>query len=120
TAAEPPHGVKILDLGLARLLEEDEPGGDGPRAPLTVLGAVMGTADYMAPEQGRDSRLADARSDLYSLGCTLYFALCGRPPFTGGTALEKMMHHQLDEPEAVEQVRPEVPPALAAVVRRMM
>jgi serine/threonine-protein kinase len=113
-----PGTVKILDLGLARLCEE------GPGAParlaLTKLGAVVGTADYMAPEQARDSREADIRSDIYALGCTFYFALAGRPPFAGGTALEKLMRHQLDEPEPIEQLRPDVPPGLAAVLRRMM
>jgi serine/threonine-protein kinase len=112
--------VRILDLGLARLMEDDETAPDSRRGALTQMGAVMGTADYMSPEQARDSRLVDARSDIYSLGCTLYFALCGRPPFPGGTALEKMLHHQLDEPDAVEQLRPEVPPTLAHVLRRMM
>ncbi len=111
--------VKILDLGLARLCEDTDEQGQR-RPALTQLGSVMGTADYMAPEQGVDSRRADARSDVYSLGCTLYFALAGRPPFFGETALEKLMHHQLDEAEPVEQVRPAVPPELAAVVRKLM
>jgi serine/threonine-protein kinase len=114
-----PGQVKILDLGLARLCEE--PSEEARRKPaLTQLGAVMGTADYMAPEQGRDSRAADARSDLYSLGCTLYFALTGQPPFPGGTPLEKMMHHQLDEARPVEALRPEVPPTLRGIVRKLM
>jgi serine/threonine-protein kinase len=113
-----PGTVKILDLGLARLCE-DEPGAP-PRLALTKLGAVMGTADYMAPEQARDSREADTRSDLYALGCTFYFALAGRPPFPGGNALEKLMAHQLDEPELIEQLRPDVPAGLAEVLRRMM
>jgi serine/threonine-protein kinase len=114
-----PGQVKILDLGLARLSErlvEEQV----ELSTLTQVGTVMGTTDFMAPEQGRDSHTADARSDLYSLGCTLYFSLTGKPPFPGGTALEKMMHHQLDEPEPVEKLRPDVPPGLAAVMRRLM
>jgi serine/threonine-protein kinase len=111
--------VKILDLGLARL-GEDVPEGQSRPPTLTQLGAVMGTTDYMSPEQGRDSRTVDARSDLYSLGCTLYYALTARPPFPGGTSLEKLMHHQLDEPTRLEALRPEVPPALGAAVRKMM
>ena len=113
-----PGMVKILDLGLARLCE-DEPGAP-TRLILTKLGAVMGTADYISPEQARDSREADVRSDLYSLGCTFYFALAAQPPFAGGGALEKLMQHQLDEAEPIERLRPDVPPALAAVLRRLM
>jgi eukaryotic-like serine/threonine-protein kinase len=113
-----PDVVKICDLGQARLCEEAE---DGPRRPaLTQLGVVMGTADYMAPEQAVNSREADIRSDIYGLGCTLYFLLTGRPPYPGGTALEKLMRHQLEDPEPVERLRPDVPPGVAAVLRRMM
>jgi serine/threonine-protein kinase len=113
----PTETVKILDLGVARIAEDP---GDGVRRPvLTQLNAVVGTADFMAPEQARDSREADARSDLYSLGCTLYFTLTGLPPFPGGTPLEKMLRHQLDEPPAAESLRPEVTP-LAAVLGKMM
>jgi serine/threonine protein kinase len=111
--------VKILDLGLARLCEPPPP-GVAPRLALTHMGSYLGTADYMSPEQARDSREADGRSDIYSLGCTLYFALAGQAPFPGSNAIEKMLHHQLDEPTPLEQLRPDVPPALAAVVRRMM
>jgi serine/threonine-protein kinase len=124
TAAQAADGgpagtVKILDLGLARLNEDPEEGA--PRRPaLTQLGMVVGTYDYMAPEQGRDSSSADARSDLYSLGCTFYFLLTGQPPFPDGGALEKMMQHQLDEPAPVEGLRPDVPPGVAAVLRRLL
>jgi serine/threonine-protein kinase len=113
-----PGQVKLLDLGLARLSEG--PGEGAHQATLTQLGTVMGTTDYMSPEQGRDSRAVDARSDLYSLGCTLYHALTGKPPFPGGTSMEKLMRHQLDEPEPVTRLRPEVPPALAAVLNKLM
>src|SRR5207253_8367066 len=114
-----PGQVKILDLGLARLCEAPAEGQPARQA-LTQLGVVMGTSDYMSPEQGRDSRAVDARSDLYGLGCTLYFALTGKPPFPGGTPLEKLMHHQLDEPEPVEALGREVPPALASIIRKLM
>jgi eukaryotic-like serine/threonine-protein kinase len=113
-----PDVLKILDLGLTRL-GEDTP-GDPRRPALTKLGVVMGTADYMSPEQGRDSRDVDIRSDIYSLGCTFYWALTGRPPFPGGEALEKLMKHQIEEPEPIERLRPDVPPAVAAVLRRLM
>ncbi|MCI0462969.1 MAG: serine/threonine protein kinase [Gemmataceae bacterium] len=111
--------VKILDLGLARLNESPEEGAER-RPALTQLGMVVGTYDYMAPEQARDSRLADARSDLYSLGCTFYFLLTGRPPFPEGGALEKMMHHQLDEPAPVESLRSGVAPEVLAILRKLM
>jgi serine/threonine-protein kinase len=80
----------------------------------------MGTPDYIAPEQARHGHSADIRSDIYSLGCTLYFAVAGRPPFGGVTAVEKIMHHQLDEAEPLERVRPGIPPALSVIVRRML
>ncbi|MBY0521857.1 MAG: protein kinase [Gemmataceae bacterium] len=109
--------VKVLDMGLARLhaSERDEEVGG-----VTAAGAVMGTPDYIAPEQARNSHTADIRSDLYSLGCSFYFLLTGKVPFAGSTLTEKLIKHQMDEPAAVEQVRPEVSPALAAVVRKLM
>ena len=114
----PSGAVKVLDLGLARL------GHDGADGDLTSLvtqeGAIMGTPDYMAPEQTLNAHGVDIRADLYSLGCTLYFLLSGRPPFAGGSLGEKIAKHQSCDPEAVERLRPEVPPALAAVVRRLL
>jgi serine/threonine-protein kinase len=115
-----PTVLKILDLGLARLSEDETRADKNPQLALTHEGAVMGTVDYMAPEQARDSREADIRSDIYALGCTFYFALTAQAPFPGGTTIEKMLHHQLDEPAPVESFRPDVPPLLSAVLRRMM
>jgi serine/threonine-protein kinase len=110
--------VKVLDLGLARLRQPGPPaGGSGA---LTGEGSFLGTPDYMAPEQARDPGGADGRADLYSLGCTLYFVLGGQVPFPGGTALEKVLRHQLEEPHPLQQLRAGLPPALAAVVRRAM
>jgi WD40 repeat protein len=80
----------------------------------------MGTPDYIAPEQAMDARLSDIRSDLYSLGCTFYFLLTGRVPFPGGSVMEKLLKHQGQAPPAVTALRPEVPPAVAAVVHRLM
>src|SRR5205807_1969728 len=103
--------VKILDFGLARLGEADD-----ESSTLTQEGMVMGTPDYLAPEQARDAHTADIRADLYSLGCTLYFLLTGRAPFAGGTAAEKMYRHQFEEPAPLEQLRPEAAEALGPVV----
>jgi serine/threonine protein kinase/formylglycine-generating enzyme required for sulfatase activity len=109
--------VKILDMGLARLT----PGGDGElSSTLTEEGAVMGTPDFIAPEQVLDAHTADIRADLYSLGCTLYYLLAGRVPFPGGNLGEKLMKHQLREPQPVELLRADVPSAVAGVARRLM
>jgi eukaryotic-like serine/threonine-protein kinase len=104
--------VKVLDLGLARL---DVPEGDGAE-PLTAAGQVLGSADYVAPEQVLDARCADTRADLYALGCTLYFLLSGSVPFPGGSAVSKLLRHLHEVPEPLAGV----PPALAGVVRRLM
>jgi serine/threonine protein kinase len=109
--------LKILDLGLARL---DRPAADGDSSSMTQEGAVMGTPDYIAPEQALESHTVDIRADLYSLGCTFYHLLTGRVPFPGGTFLEKITRHQVEDPTPVEQLRPEVPPAVAQVVRTLM
>jgi WD40 repeat protein len=107
--------VKVLDFGLARFVSENS-----EASALTAPGAAMGTPDYIAPEQATDARAADIRADIYSLGCTLYCLLTGRPPFPKGTALEKAMAHRQEQPPPVTARRPEVPPGLVAVVERMM
>jgi serine/threonine-protein kinase len=117
--ASPWGQIKILDLGMARLCEDpDEP--DRKRPALTRLGTIMGTADYMAPEQALSSRHADIRSDLYSLGCTLYLLLTGQAPFPGGSANEKIMRHQLEAPKPVENLRQGVPPELRCILSRLL
>jgi WD40 repeat protein/serine/threonine protein kinase len=105
--------VKILDMGLARLQGQGETG-------LTQAGQVLGTPDYLAPEQAYDSRKADVRSDIYSLGCTLYYLLCGQPPFSGDSLAQVLLKHQMEEVIALPKRRAEVSPALWAVVRKMM
>jgi Leucine-rich repeat (LRR) protein len=80
----------------------------------------MGTPDFIAPEQARDSHTADIRSDLYSLGCTLYYLLTGQVPFPGGSLTEKLLKHQMDAARPLRGLRPEVPPAVAAVLDRLM
>ncbi len=110
--------VKILDMGLARLTERSE--DDPVLSSLTHEGSVVGTPDYIAPEQARNSHLADIRSDLYSLGATFYFLLTGRPPFPEGSAVEKLLMHQLDDPQPLEEQRPDVPPGVVVVIRKLM
>ncbi len=109
--------VKILDLGLAKF-EED----DAKKASLTVANDenVMGTADYLAPEQALDSHMVDSRADIYSLGCTLYFLLTGHPPFPDGTLPQRLMMHQTKEPSAITKDRPDCPPELIAICKKMM
>jgi serine/threonine-protein kinase len=104
--------IKILDMGLSRL--EDE------ASQLTRPRMSLGTADFEAPEQLEDARKADVRSDLYSLGCTLYFLLTGQPPFPKGTTIQRMLAQVHSQPQQVESLRPEIPTALAGLVRKLM
>jgi hypothetical protein len=112
-----PQGqVKVLDFGLASLAAEQGGGTGG----LTEVGQGMGTPDYMAPEQIRDAHSVDARADVYSLGCTLYFLLTGQPPFPGGNSAQKMAAHLEKQPTPLRQLRPGLPAGLVQVVERMM
>src|SRR5262249_54716042 len=106
------------DLGLARFLYRKS--DDGLTANLTQVGAsaTLGTADYLPPEQALDFHNVDIRADLYSLGCTAYFLLLGKPPFAGGTLAQKLMRHQQAEPPPL--LRPDVPPALQTCLRRLL
>ena len=110
--ATPEGHAKILDLGLAKALGEE--------SPLTRADTVLGTLDYASPEQLSDAASADARSDLYSLGCTIYYALAGRPPFAGGDAINKIFKQRLEDPPPLEKISPGVPAAFAAIVRKLM
>ncbi|WP_231933192.1 serine/threonine-protein kinase [Botrimarina mediterranea] len=109
------HGtVKLLDMGLAKLNDDE--------TSLTLANDenVLGTADYLAPEQALNSHAADARADIYSLGCTLYFLLVGRPPFPDGTISERLLKHQVEEPESLLKLRPDTPLSLVDLCARMM
>lgn len=120
--------IKILDLGMARL--RNGAGGFAPGARhcggssawLAGVGAVVvgGTPDYLAPEQALDFHKVDIRADLYSLGCTLYFLLAGRPPFPGGNLTQKLLRHQNDSPPDVRSQRPDVPPWLVFILDKML
>jgi serine/threonine protein kinase len=112
----PNDHVKVLDLGLALIMGEDS----APREVIGGKGYVVGSMDYIAPEQTTDACQVDARSDIYALGCTLYYALTGRPPFPGGTSRTKIKSHRNEEPTALRQLRPELPVTFAAQVRKMM
>lgn len=111
----PSGQAKLIDMGLARLHKIDTVAAD-----LTASGVTLGTFDYISPEQARDPRNADVRSDIYSLGCTFFFMLAGRPPFPEGTVLQKLLQHQGDEPPDVRQFRPDAPDGLIAILRRML
>ncbi len=107
--------VKILDMGLARFFldEEDD---------LTKKHDenVLGTADYLAPEQALNSHEVDIRADIYSLGATFYFCLCGRTPFAEGTVAQKLIWHQTRQPKPLKTLRPDIDPGILAVLDRMM
>lgn len=107
--------AKLVDMGLARLHQVNAPSED-----LTASGVTLGTFDYISPEQARDPRSADVRSDIYSLGCTLYFMLTGRPPFPEGTVLQKLLQHNSDEPPDPRELNPSLPPELSDLVRKML
>lgn len=115
--------IKILDLGLARL---DDGGATGAAANveanqgLTQTGQVMGTVDYMAPEQAFDTHRADAKADVYSLGCTLFRILTGKNAYGGDTVVQKILAHREHPIPSLIERRPEVPAALDAIYRRMM
>jgi serine/threonine-protein kinase len=110
--------VKIIDWGLARCAGESAQvavaDGDAEK------GRLLGTADYIAPEQARDPTLVDIRADVYSLGCTLFYLLTGQPPFPGNSLMQKILMHQEAEPPSLLAARPDVPAELDALVRKML
>ena len=125
--------VKILDFGLARLASESRAeiltpltedgkglGATVTDTELTHLGDVMGTPDYMAPEQAVDPRQADIRADIYSLGCTLYALLTGQAPLGPGSPRAKVLARQNAQARPIASLRPELPGALIAIIEKMM
>ncbi len=111
----PDGRAKLVDMGLARLHHVDSPAND-----LTATGVTLGTFDYISPEQARDPRSADVRSDLYSLGCTLYYMLTGMPPFPEGTVLQKLLSHSSDQPPDARELRPDLSDEFAGLVLKLM
>jgi serine/threonine protein kinase len=119
TANKTPGGVvKILDMGLARAT--DAAGNESALTALTQDGAVIGTPDFMSPEQAKNSSTVDGRSDLYSLGCTFYYLLVGHAPFRQGSTLEKLLQHQMDPPPHIQLLRPDVPDEVAAILHTLL
>jgi serine/threonine-protein kinase len=109
----PDGRAKVADLGLALRLEDED-------QRVTRDGTTVGTVDYMAPEQARDSRACSVRSDIYSLGCTLHYLLTGEPPFAGGDVPDKLRRHAFDPPPDPRALNPSVPEPLARLAMRMM
>ena len=107
--------LKLLDLGLAYFA-----GGENASLTLQHEEHVLGTADYLAPEQAVCSHGVDARADIYALGCTLYFLLTGHPPFDEGTIHQRMLAHTLQQPPSIFEDRPDAPRSLVAICERMM
>jgi serine/threonine-protein kinase len=110
--------ITILDWGLAcpgktrKQLEECKA--------RRQAGGVIGTADYMSPEQARNADAVDIRSDVYSLGCSFYYLLAGQPPFAGGSVMQKILQHQQAEPPPIQSHRPDIPEGLGAVLQRAL
>ena len=107
--------IKILDMGLARFFHEED---DGITRKYDEN--VLGTADYLAPEQAIDSHSVDIRADLYSLGGTFYYLLTGGAPFPDGSIAQKLLWHQTREPKPIRSIRPDVPEEIVAIVERLM
>jgi serine/threonine protein kinase len=105
--------VKILDMGLARL-------DDASHSNLTQTGSVMGTVDYMPPEQTMDSKTVDHRADIYSLGCTLHHLLTGRPIFNCDSIVGKIIAHREQDIPSLREVRQEIPPRVDEIFKRMV
>jgi len=107
--------VKILDMGLARFFNDQD-----DMLTQKYDENVLGTADYLAPEQALDSHNVDIRADVYSLGATFYYCLTGKTPFSDGTVAQKLIWHQTRQPKPIRSLRPDIPAALIAVIEKMM
>lgn len=109
------HTVRLLDMGLALMGSEDDES-------LTVANNenVLGTADYLAPEQALNSHSVDHRADIYSLGCTMYFLLTGQPPFNQGTLAQRIAMHQKQMPQPIRELRKDVPGELEGICVKMI
>lgn len=115
-----PAHVMILDEGVGVLENEILRDDEGSIPTNLNKGRALGAADYLAPEQALNSQRADGRADIYSIGCILYFMLTGRVPFPGLSVSERLLKHQVEEPETIRVFRHDVPLSLVAICRRMM
>ena len=113
-----PAVVKIMDIGLGKALFDE--GSPGPKFDLTNEGSLLGTPDYMAPEQARSAQAADIRADVYSLGCVLYQALAGQVPFPDSNLVSLLMRHATEPPRPLRELNPAVPEGLQQIVEWMM
>lgn len=107
--------AKLVDMGLARFEEVDKTANE-----ITASGVTLGTFDYISPEQARDPRNADVRSDLYSLGCTLYYMLTASAPFPEGTVLQKLLSHSSESPPDPRDFRADIPDELVASLFKLL
>jgi hypothetical protein len=112
--------VKILDMSLARALSDEsvDEGADQPQ--LTTEGTLLGTPDYMAPEQARDAHAADVRADIYSLGCVLFHLIAGQAPFPDSNIISQMIRHASEAPRPLKEFNAAVPDGLQQIVSWMM
>ncbi|HEV3386062.1 MAG TPA: serine/threonine-protein kinase [Gemmata sp.] len=112
--------VKILDIGLGReLFDESTPEGQ-IETQLTVEGSVLGTPDYLAPEQAKDARSADIRADIYSIGCVLFHCLCGHPPFPDTNIMSQMLKHATEKPPMLSSIVADIPGGIQSVLDTML
>jgi serine/threonine-protein kinase len=105
---------------LARLQAPDASDSNHPGTILTRGNTVMGTPDFLSPEQARSLHKTDIRSDLYSLGCTFFYLLTGQVLFPGGSSLDKLIRHSTEAPPSLAQLRPDTPPEVVAIVERLL
>jgi len=112
--------VKILDIGLAREFFDENSPAPSEDMELTGEGVLLGTPDYLAPEQARDPRTIDIRADIYSLGCVLYHVLTGQPPFPDKNILTQMIRHATEKPKELQEFNPSIPEGLSQIVSWMI
>jgi serine/threonine protein kinase len=112
--------VKILDMSLALALSDESVDESAAQPQLTTEGTLLGTPDYMAPEQARDAHAADVRADIYSLGCVLYHLIAGQPPFPDSNIISQMIRHATETARPLKEFNPAVPDGLQQIISWMM